>query len=518
MIEMGGFLHLFSAMRRTAPDRVFARYDGAPISFAALGRRADAFAAELRRRGIARGERAALMLRNSPEMLATVLGLAKGGVIWVPVNVQQRGEGLRYILEHCAPRLVVVEADLVAIIRDCSAHLPSVPVVVHGEGDEADRLETLLAGKASFVEPLPHADDCFAICYTSGTTGHPKGVMLSHAMLRYAGEAVAQVSTVRVGDVLLVWEPFYHIGGMQLIMLPLIRNVTLAMVDRFSASRFWQQAIDYRATHIHFLGGILQILLKQPPNSLDRAHGVRIAWGGGCPPDVWRPFEERFGVEIRECYGMTEASSITTFNDSGTVGVVGWPVPWFSVELRDEAGKLVSVGERGEIVVRAKSADALFSGYFRNQEATAKALRGGALFTGDLGQFDLDGNLIFLGRMTDNVRCRGENVSAWEVERVAATHPSVEDCAMVGVAAEIGEQEIKLFLKPKPGETIDVAAFSAWIGARLASFQNPRYIVVVDELERTPSQRIMKHKLPRDTADCWDRVAEGDAYDGEPPT
>jgi crotonobetaine/carnitine-CoA ligase len=247
--------------------------------------------------------------------------------------------------------------------------------------------------------------------------------------------------------------------------------------------------------------------LKQPAGPLDRGHGVRVAWGGGCPADIWRPFEERFGVEIREAYGMTEASSITTYNDRGIVGSVGRPVPWFEVSLRDAAGNPVAPGERGEIVVHPLQREALFAGYFRDPAATAKALRDGALWTGDLGRLDAAGNLAFLGRMTDSLRCRGENVSAWEVERVAAAHPDVEDCAVIGVAAEIGEQEIKLFVQPKPGAAIGLAELSRWLGGRLAPYQNPRYIAVVAAFERTTSQRIAKQALSRDTAGCWDRLA-----------
>jgi crotonobetaine/carnitine-CoA ligase len=342
--------------------------------------------------------------------------------------------------------------------------------------------------------------------YTSGTTGRPKGVIVSHRMLRLAGEAVGLVSAARPGDVMLVWEPLYHIGGAQLLSLPMTRGVTLAMVDRFSASRFWRQAREYGASHIHYLGGILQILLKQPPSTLDRTHGVRVAWGGGCPAEIWAPFQDRFGVEIRECYGMTEASSITTFNDRGVVGSVGKPVPWFEVDLLRPDGSPAAPGERGEIVVRTSKPGALFPGYLDDPEATAKALRGGALHTGDLGSLDADGNLVFHGRLTDSVRCRGENVSAWEVEHVAAKHPAVEDCAMIGVAAEIGEQDIKLFVKPRNGATIRETEMSLWLGARLAPYQNPRFIALVEEFERTPSQRIMKHKLSRSRNDCWDRL------------
>jgi crotonobetaine/carnitine-CoA ligase len=500
-----GFVELFDATVRRDGGRVFARYDGVPLTFAALDRKAGALATALRRKGLRPGDRIATMLRNGPAALALMFGLARAGLVWVPINVQQRGEGLRYVLEHSSPHLVIAEHDLVSGMRSLGIELP--PVVISGAEAGDERLETLLEGEAAFGGQPPSPDACFAILYTSGTTGPPKGVLLSHQMLRLAGEAVALVSAARDGDTFLVWEPLYHIGGAQLILLPLIRRVVLAMVDRFSASSFWRQVRAEEATHIHFLGGILQILLKQPPGPLDRGHGVRVAWGGGCPKPIWRPFEERFGIEIRECYGMTEASSITTYNDTRTIGSVGKPVPWFAVELRDADDRPVGVGARGQIVVRPHRDDALFAGYFRNEEATAKALRGGALYTGDLGVFDADGNLAFLGRMTDSVRCRGENVSAWEVERVASSHPAVADCAMIGVDAEIGEQEIKLFVEPKPGASLDLAALSDWLGERLAPYQNPRYLAVVEAFERTPSQRIMKHTLPRTVEGSWDRLA-----------
>jgi len=505
-----GFIQSYKNKARLVPHQVFARFNGDPIDFATLDRQSDAFAAGLRRLGIERGDRVAVMMRNSPSSLSVLFGLAKAGVTWVPVNAQLRGEGLRYILEHCEPRGIVCDSDLASTIRESGTAVDESRFVLNGDTAAATlSLESLLAADGAFEESPPEAHDLFAIMYTSGTTGRPKGVMVMHSMMRLAGEAVAQLSVARPGDVMFVWEPLYHIGGAQVTVLPIIRDVSLAMVDRFSASRFWDQVRTYGATHIHYLGGILQILLKQPESEQDRQHPVRIAWGGGCPKEIWPLFQERFGVEMRECYGMTEASSITTCNDAGVVGAVGRPMPWFRVDIVAADGKPVPQGEKGEIVVHTDRDGALFKGYFRNPEATAKALRDGSLHTGDLGSFDAEGNLWFHGRMTDSVRCKGENVSAWEVEHVAASHPAIEDCAMIGVAADIGEQDIKLFVKPKAGVAIDIPALSAWLSERLAPYQNPRYLALVEEFERTPSQRIMKHRLSADLHDCWDRLAQG---------
>ncbi len=497
-----GFLDLFLPLAAAEPERLFARFNGTPVNLGDLDRMSASFAAALVARGITPGARVAVMMRNSPATLAVLFGIARAGAVWVPVNAQQRGEGLKYILEHSAPEAIVVDADLYPTVTESGARTGDAWLIQAGV---ADGLEAILAADSAWSAPAPAAQDMFALMYTSGTTGQPKGVMVTHLMMRLAGQAVAQVSAVRDGDAMFVWEPLYHIGGAQLIVLPLIAKVHLAMVDRFSASRFWDQVRAEGATHIHYLGGILQILLKQPPRDDDRRHDVRIAWGGGCALEVWRAFEDRFGVQIRECYGMTEASSITTCNDRGVLGSVGREMPWFDVALLDAAGRPVGQGERGEIVVTTRLPGAICPGYFRNPEATARALKDGALHTGDLGSRDAEGNLYFHGRMTDSVRCKGENVSAWEVEHVAATHPAVEDCAIIGVKADVGEQDIKLFVKPKAGADLDPADLAAWLATRLAPYQVPRYVAVVAEFERTPSLRIMKHRLSSRTDDCFDR-------------
>lgn len=499
-----GFAPLLARRAQADPSGIFARYEGAHISFGDLDRLATTLALWMRRIGLQPRDTVALMLRNSPLALALLFAIARARAIWVPINVQSRGENLGYIFNHSAPKLIIAEAALGAIIDASGATLAGVQIFT------AAMVQTIVndPGEApSWSEAAPAADETFAVMYTSGTTGRPKGVLVSHRMLRLSGEAVTLVSEARAGDVMLMWEPLYHIGGAQMIVLPLICDVTLAMVEHFSASQFWKQVKASGVSHIHFLGGILQILLKQPPSALDRTHGARIAWGGGCPREIWRSFEQRFGMQIRECYGMTECSSITTYNDNGILGSVGHPARWFNVELIGPTGEPVAKGQRGEIVVRTTLPGAITRGYLSNPEATARALRGDAFYTGDLGSFDAAGNMYFHGRMTDNVRVRGENVSALEVEQVASKHPAVEDCAMIGITAEIGEQDIKLFVKRRAGAALAPQELSDWLAERLAPYQNPRYIAIVDDFERTASQRIMKHKLAALTVAAWDRMA-----------
>ncbi|MGO4854011.1 class I adenylate-forming enzyme family protein [Phaeovulum sp. W22_SRMD_FR3] len=499
-MNIKGLAKTFHDLAQATPDRVFARTtDGTEITFAALSGAADAMISWLVGAGVAPGDKVAVMTRNSPATLALVHGLLRAGMIWVPVNPALVGEGLAHAIGLVEAAVVVCDPDLRETVAACAVQ-PREGILVL----DAVALPAPPQVPQQFAFPAPEA--LASIMFTSGTTGAAKGVQVTQKMLEIAARGVELAGEVTPGDNLFMWEPFYHVGGAQVMVLPILCDITLTIADKFSATRFWDEVAEAGCTHIHHLGGILQILLKQPPSPLDRAHQVRIAWGGGCAESAWRAFEERFGITITECYGMTEASSISACNTAGVVGAIGHPLPWFDIRVQDETGRILGPGEgRGEMIITSPEPGAIFAGYYRAPEATAKALQADGFHTGDMGSWGADGLLRFHGRMSDSLRCKGENVSAHEVESVANRHPDIAESAMVGVPAEIGEYDIQLFIRLQPDVTPDPEAISGWLAGRLAPYQQPRFIAFLDAFPKTPSQRIRKHLLPIATTPRWER-------------
>jgi crotonobetaine/carnitine-CoA ligase len=506
--------------RRARDDsaKPFCLFDGSVVSFGELQERVNGLMNGFAALGIRPGDRVAVMLANHPDHLVVFLALVRLGATQIPVNVHLRGLGLEYVLAHSEARAVVADErfapELVALLPKGSVELELL--VWRGTPTPAGAVRSIsLADVAAGDAPpststaSPDADRIVSITYTSGTTGPPKGVMLGELPHLMAGHVAGQLADVGPGDVMLTWEPLYHIGGSQVIVTCLQRGVAMALLERFSASTFWDDARRHRATRMHYLGGVLGLLLKQPARPGDRDHSVRIAWGGGAPAHLWEAFERRFGVRIHEAYGMTEAASFTTINLEGRVGSIGRPVPHFEVKILVEGGRVAAVHETGQIVVREREAGLLMKGYLKDPERTAEALRDGWLHTGDFGAADADGFLYFAGRRRDRLRRRGENVSAWEIEQVFAMHPDVEACAAIGVSADVGDEDVKVFVKPIAGKRLDPLELIQWCERHLAYFQIPRYLELVDAFPLTPTERIRKDQLSPSVASCFDIQRSG---------
>ena len=486
-------------------DFVFARLGERMITMHALASAVNRAVNGFTALGIRRGDRVPVMMANHLDHVVTFFALLKLGACVVPVNVHLRGEGLSFILEHSQAQIMIIDGRFAEAVDPLLADLGRTTLIWRDRsGVGVDLTEVLQhrddTPRHCTVEP----DDVVMISFTSGTTGLPKGVMMTDRMLRCCGHAASRLTDIKPGDIFYSWEPLYHIGGSEVLVMAVQNRITLAMVERFSVSRFWSDARAFGATHIHFLGGVLALLLKELPRPDDREHPVRIAWGGGCPVDVWRAFEERFGVPIRECYGMTETSSFTTQNRDGKIGSVGKPLPWFELRIVDDDGVALGPGKRGEFRVREKIPGLITKGYFNNPGATADTLRDGWFCTGDVGYFDEDGDYYFVGRKKDSIRRRGENITAFEVERIANEHPGVAESAVVGVKNEISDEDIKIFLRLKSGASLEPLDFIRWAETRMAYFQVPRYVAFVEAFAKTPTERIRKEVLPRDTAGIFD--------------
>jgi crotonobetaine/carnitine-CoA ligase len=500
---------LLQTRARQTPDHVFGIHAGQQVTFRTLDERVNRLANGLIDLGIQAGQRVAVILANHPDHIITFFALSKLAAIWVPINTNLRGASLKFILEKSAPRALIVDAEFWHYLEPVSAIGLIDALIIRNletlaEMPEALDYAAVVKEDAAAPPPAAAMDEIRAIFFTSGTTGPPKGAPLTEKMLTTCAAAAGQAADVQSGDVFLLWEPIYHTSGAQMCVLALLEPVRLAIVPRFSASRFWDQVRKYRVTKLHYLGGVLDILLKRPAGVNDRDHAVQIAFGAGCHESTWRAFEQRFGVKIREVYGMTEASCFTTLNRTGKVGSIGKPYPHFEVRIVADNGRPVEAGQSGEIAIREKEPGLIVSGYLENSAGRGAELRDGWLYTGDLACRDDDGDFYFLGRKTDSLRRRGENISAWEVERIINAHPNIEESAVVGVPAEVGEQDIKVFIKCGSGGRLDPLDVIRWCEARMPYYQIPRYIKFVDAFGKTPTQRIAKDGLSKDGADCWD--------------
>lgn len=342
------------------------------------------------------------------------------------------------------------------------------------------------------------------ILYTSGTTGPPKGVMLSHAAyLNSAWHFATEMVGATADDVLYTTLPLFHINAQAHTVLPAIQlGATFALSARFGASGFWEDVRWQGATVFNSLAAMIPILCKQPASPRDLGHRARLTACAATPKDVWLEFERRFGVEIVEGYGLTETAGFCVANPRGAarIGSIGKPMSWIDARV-----------EENEILLRAKGEHQFMEGYYRDPEATAEATRGGWFHSGDAGRVDADGYFSFVDRIKQSIRRRGENVSSWEVEKVVNAHPAVLESAAVGYPSALGEEDVRVVVVPRPGQTIEAAEIVRWCEPRMAYFMVPRYVELRGALPKTATERVEKYRLKAEGLGpgAWDREAAG---------
>ncbi len=496
---------LIRSKARKNGDRPALRFSARTLTYSELNQETDRIAAGLADAGVKRGDRVAALLHNRPEFPLLWFALAKIGAILVPLNTALKGELLRYELDDCQARSLVIEPSLLPVYEPVRRSLQLEREWVTEDRDPGAIPPTGMrrwselrsSSPAPSVDP-PGPGDPAAILYTSGTTGPPKGAVIPHEKYLSTPREIGLRSELEPNSVLFTGLPLFHCNAQEMTTLTaLLNDLTAAFEERFHATTFWETAAQSGATHVSLLIAMVNVLFKQPPKASDRSHTVRVALTAGATKGVWPKFEARFGLKIIELYGMTECGCTTLMNPQGAirVGSVGTPLGFVEAEIVDDHDQPVAVGTPGELIVRPRWPFTMFLEYYRKPEKTVESWRNLWFHTGDLMKRDADGYYYFLDRKKDVIRRRGENLAPYDVETVLNQHPAVFESVVVGVPAEVGEEDVKAFIQLRPGTSIAPEELFRFAADRLPFFMVPRYVEFIDEIPKTANQKAQRYLL-----------------------
>ena len=498
------------------PDKVFARFaDGSEWTYAQTLEITRRTAAGLQALGVRQGENVHVWLPNGPDAIRVWFALNYIGAVYVPINLAYRGRILEHAIRLSGARLLIGHAALTERLLDIERSNLTDLVELSGEGPPVPGLKRHPAGvlePSSFeLRPLEREImpwDPQNIIYTSGTTGPSKGVVSSYLHAYTTGTSWEFLTA---DDRQLIALPLFHVGGTGVVYAMLVLGGSIAVVDAFQTDAFWDVVDGNGVTFVVLLGGMSTLLVKRPPSEDDRRHTLRACLMVPLLEDA-PAFSKRFGVDVYTLFNMTEVSCpIVSGLNPTPLGTCGKARPGIEARVVDENDCEVAPGEVGELIVRADRPWAMNSGYYGNPEATAKAWRNGWFHTGDAFRQDTEGNFFFVDRMKDAIRRRGENISSFEVEAEVGSHPDVQECAAVAVPSELGEDEVLVAVVPQPGADFDPRKLIEYLVPRMAHFMVPRYVRVIPELPKTPTQKVQKHLIRSEgiTADTWDREKAG---------
>jgi crotonobetaine/carnitine-CoA ligase len=510
--------YLIDRWAQEAPDKVYVRFeDGDTWTYAELKERVVKTAVGFQKLGVQQGETVAVWLPNGPDALLSFYALNYIGAIFVPFNTAFCGNMLHNVIDNSDAKIIVVHKDLAPRLTEIDLAKLKVQILCGGTCDTDTGLESHIFNdlKAFPDELMPLVRaiepwDPQSIIYTSGTTGPSKGVLSSYLHM-YSNAGPESWPMVTREDRYLVAAPFFHIGGMAPPFVMLVRGASFALLSGFSTDTFWASAKQSQATVVFLLGVMATFLMKQPPSSNDKEHGVMKAFMVPLSDDA-PAFTERFGIDIYTIFNMTEISSPIVSEPNPTVrGTCGKVRPGVDVRLVDGNDCEIPVGQVGEMIIRTDRPWGMNSGYYKNSEATAEAWRNGWFHTGDAFRQNEDGYFYFVDRIKDAIRRRGENISSFEVEVEVCSHPAIREAAAIGVPSEATEDDVMVIIALVEHATIELTALCEFLVKRMPYYMVPRYIRIVDTLPKTPTQKVQKAQLRSEgvTTDTWDRDKSG---------
>lgn len=503
---------------RTHGNSTFLEFRDGQLSYGEVDAAAGRMAAGLAAHGVGPGDHVAVMLPNSADLVHVIFALARLGAVAVPINTAYKGDLLRHVLESSDSTFLVIDAEYLDHFVAVVDRLPDLKMAaVRSEaGLKLDQLGipaiafSALLGQGADAPRVEVAfSDLQAIMYTSGTTGRSKGAMVPHSLALVC--ALDSLRFVSAGSRTIYCPlPLFHAAGLwDGMMAALLSGARIAIVDRFSASRFWDDVRRFDAQTAMGVFSMIPILLNQTPAPDDRDNPLQTFYMGKSSLDA--AFFERFGAHTVETYTSTEAG-IGTASPYGEwrVGSMGQAhEERFEVAVVDDHDRRVGPGEPGELVLRPKQPHVITGGYYGRDDVTAATFRNLWFHTGDRCYMDDDGYFYFLDRMKDAIRRRGENISAFDLECEVNLHPAVLESAAIAVPSDLEEEEVKVVIVRRPGANLEAEELAGYCAERLPSFMVPRYIEFVDALPRTPTGKVAKHQLRKQgdhglTRATWD--------------
>lgn len=490
------------ASAERAPEQTALIHQDHKITYGELDGLVDRVASGLHALGIRKGDRVAVMIQNIPHFAFAYLGIARAGGVCVPLNVMYTADEVSAILSDSEARAILVSEPFAPTLDGLRTMLPMLEhVVVVGEPRlGAMSFEQMLAKASVEIDVETTSDDLACLVYTSGTTGTPKGAMLTHGNLLSNLVQMESVERLTEGpdDVVLLVLPMFHIYALNVgLGFTLKVGATALLLERFDAAGSIDQIEKHGVTVLLGAPPIFMAWLATPGIEDRDLSSVRLAISGAAalPPAVMENFRERLGVTIWEGYGLTETSPVLTSNAMGEEakpGSIGKPLPEVEIRILSEAGEEVEPGDPGEIVARGPN---VFAGYWRQDAATKEAFRSGWFHTGDVAYMDPDGYLHIVNRKKDLIIVSGFNVYPLEVEQVLYRHPKIAEAAIVGVPHPYTGEAVKAFVVLNPGVSATEEEIDSFCRKSLARFKCPAVIEFVDSLPHTLAGKVLRRAL-----------------------
>lgn len=519
--------HIVAHKARLHGDAPFLYFEDEVHSYLSLHENSNRVAQSLRSMGVKKGDKVATLMPNYPEYFHVWWAVHKLGAWEVPINGNYRGASLADVINRSDARLLVVGDGLfLERLRSVQHLLDKVQqaVIVHRVAERVPRCVDLRWPACHLVELLDSpADpvgegvlnhDACMIAYTSGTTGPPKGVVLSHEFFVHNCESKARHMGTTREDVIYNCFPMSNLSGQwETTFTALMADARVAMARQFEPGRFWEDIRRYRCTEFVSMGGAFAAIEKLPPRSDDLDHPLRRIYIMPLPQDLQARCEARFGVKMMEVYGQTECG-LTNFRtwDQARPGSCGPATSGYEVRIFDEHDDECPPGVEGEIVVRPSRSHIILEEIYGMPEKLGDRFGSSWWHTGDVGVVDGDGHLYFRRRKVDSIRFRGYFISTTELEAVVNRHPDVLECAAYGVPDLLGqEQDVAIAVRLRQGSSVTPEALLAHCERDLPFYMVPCYVRRVEVFELTPTLRIVKKGLMEDgvTTDMWNRRTAG---------